>query len=264
MLQLRMLAARCWHPISAVECRGHPRSSPEFKHLELLDEWFRMAINIVCTGCKKRFSVSEKFAGQEGPCPNCKTVLKIPEREEEVLIHAPEGAGLKDSEGRAVLTPILREEMKFSPKVAVGVGAGVLVVFVVAFLLRGEDRPHAAILVLGALALGPAMAFSGYTFLRNDELEPYRGQELLVRVLACGAAYAFLWGVYWWLQSSLGIEFTVTSMVYVLPPFVLAGGFAALASLELDYFMGTLHYGLYLLVTVLLCFITNVPVFAVG
>ena len=223
-----------------------------------------MPINIVCTGCKKRFSVSEKFAGKEGPCPNCKTLIKVPEKEEEVTVHAPEGAGLKDSEGRAVVAPILREETKFSLKVAIGVGVGVLVIFVLAFFLRGEEPPHAAVLALGALALGPALAFGGYTFLHNDELEPYRGQELLVRVLACGAAYAFLWGVYWWIQSTLEIEFTATSMVYVLPPFLLAGGFAALASLEFDFLMGILHYALYLLVTALLCFIANVPLFAVG
>ena len=223
-----------------------------------------MPINIVCPGCKKRFSVSEKFAGKEGPCPNCKAVIKVPEKEEEVMVHAPEGAGPKDSEGRAVIAPIMREETKFSPKIAIGVGVGVLVVFVLAFFVRGEDAPHAMILVFGALALGPALAFAGYTFLQNDELEPYRGQELLIRVLACGAAYAFLWGVYWWIQWTLEIEFTATSMIYVLPPLVLAGGFAALASLEMDYLVGMLHYSFYLVVTALLCFITNVPLFAAG
>jgi phage FluMu protein Com len=62
-----------------------------------------MAISIVCTGCKKRFSVSEKFAGLKGPCPNCKTVIQIPAKGDEVVIHAPEAAGPKDSKGAAVI-----------------------------------------------------------------------------------------------------------------------------------------------------------------
>ena len=43
-----------------------------------------MAITIVCPGCHKRFSVSDNFAGQSGPCPKCKTVIKIPEKSTEV------------------------------------------------------------------------------------------------------------------------------------------------------------------------------------
>ena len=37
-----------------------------------------MAINVRCDGCRKRFDVSEKFAGSNARCPNCKNRIFIP------------------------------------------------------------------------------------------------------------------------------------------------------------------------------------------
>ena len=222
-----------------------------------------MPISIVCPGCKKRFSVSDKFAGQKGPCPSCKTVIEIPAKVEDVVIHAPEGAGPKDSKGRAVIKPILREETRFNPKIAVGIAVAVIVLFVAAWMVGSSfppDTKGAASNVpllwkaLAAMALGPPLAFSGYSFLRNDEFEPYRGQELWIRVAACGFVYAVLWGVFGYLPTWLGMKeaFAVHQLMYVAPPFVAAGAFAAYVSFELELTMCVLHYCLYLIVTVLL------------
>lgn len=223
-----------------------------------------MPISVVCPGCQKRFSVSEKFAGQEGPCPKCKAKIKIPEvADDEIVVHAPEDAGPKDSKGRAVSKPILREETKFSPKIAVGIGIGVVVVVVLAIILRGNAPP--VILALGALALAPPLVLGGYAFLRNDELEAYSGKELWIRVLACSAAYAFLWGVYVWFPWALGLPeglFALRHILFALPPLVMAGGFAAFASLDLDYSMALIHYGFYVLVTAALCFVMGIQLFA--
>jgi len=179
-----------------------------------------MPLNIVCPGCKKRFTVSEKFAGQKGPCPKCKTEITIPALEDQVVVHAPEDAGPKDSTGRSVSRPILREETRFSPKIAAGIGAAIVVVVVLAFLVRrGPDDPPVFWMIpaFGALALAPPLALGGYTFLRNDDLEGYTGRELLVRVLSCGAAYAFLWAAYWFCSYNLG-PFTVYQLAYIVPP----------------------------------------------
>ena len=214
-----------------------------------------MPINVLCPGCKKRFSVSEKFAGQQGPCPKCKAVIQIPALEDEVRVHAPEDALPKDSKGRSVVAPVLREETRFSAQLAVLIGSGVIVVFALAAILgRSYDDGQVPIFLRGlaALALGPTLAVAGYSFLRNDELEPYRGQELWIRAAACGVAYAVLWGIYAWVQWVLEIDFDVTWLVYVVPPLVFSGGFVAFASLDLDYANGLMHYGLYLLVTVLM------------
>ncbi len=68
-----------------------------------------MSIRVTCPGCHTRFNVSDKFAGREGPCPKCKKVIRIPDKNEEVVIHAPEH-GPKDSTGRPLLKPISRKE----------------------------------------------------------------------------------------------------------------------------------------------------------
>jgi hypothetical protein len=223
-----------------------------------------MPISVVCTGCKKRFSVSEKFAGQKGPCPSCKTIIQIPGKEEEVVIHAPEGAGPKDSKGAAVIKPILREETRFDPKVAGGVALAVIVLFVAAWVIgasyssasRGSP-PEIPLFwkAIAAMALGPPLAFFAYTFLRNDEFEPYRGREVWIRAAACGAVYAILWGVFGYLPTWLDMkppQFEIFQLMYVAPPFVAAGAFAAYVSFELEPMMCALHYGLYLIITVLL------------
>ena len=59
----------------------------------------RMPIPVICPGCKASFRVSDKFAGKTGPCPKCKTTIKIPEavpQTEQVVIK-----GAKSLPGRA-------------------------------------------------------------------------------------------------------------------------------------------------------------------
>ena len=59
-----------------------------------------MAIDVLCPGCQKKFRVSDQFAGKKGPCPQCKTIITIPAKGPEVIIHAPETEGPKGSDGR--------------------------------------------------------------------------------------------------------------------------------------------------------------------
>ena len=212
-----------------------------------------MPINVVCPGCKKRFSVSEKFAGQKGPCPSCKTVISIPEKSEEVVIHAPEVAGPTDSKGRSVVTPIFRQEVRVTRTAVIGVVVAVLLVLGIAFGLRVYDgKVPLFIKVLGAISVAPPLVWAAYEVLRDSELEPYRGQEFWVRGLSCAAVYAVLWAIYALVPGIVNIEVTVYSLGFFAVPIVLAGGFAAHASLDLDYSVGLLHYSFYLLVTVLL------------
>ena len=232
-----------------------------------------MPIQVVCPNCKKRFSVSEKYAGQKGPCPSCKGVIEIPAAPaEEVVIHAPEGTGPKDSKGVAILKPIARQETEFDPKVAIAIGGAVLAIFVAAWIVGSSYKPTTkgqpsnvpfVLKALAAIALAPPLAFAGYTFLRNDELEPFRGKELWIRVLICGAVYAALWGIYGMAPSVLGLKsgFDTFQLIYVVPPFLLVGAFAALLSLDLEFLTGAVHYGFYLIVTVLLRFVAQMNPF---
>jgi len=216
-----------------------------------------MPIDITCPGCRTRFKVSDKFAGQKGPCPKCKTVIQIPAKGDEIIVHAPEEYGPKNAAGVGVLKPISRKETKISPLLLVGMISGVFMVLIVALLLRGLDSIPPWILGLGAVAIAPPLVWGGYSFLRDDELEPHRGKSLVPRVLICSVLYALLWAVYAFLPSwafSLD-QLELFHLLFIVPPIMAAGAVASLATLDLDFGTGLIHYAFYLLVTVVLCFI---------
>ncbi len=140
-----------------------------------------MPIDITCTGCRTRFSVSDKFAGKKGPCPKCKTVIQIPEKSDEVVVHAPEEFGPKNASGVGVLKPIARREVKTTPLMWVGIGSGIVLVLVGALLLRGMESVPPFLIGLMAFLLGPPLVLAGYSFLQDDVLEAYRGKSLWIR-----------------------------------------------------------------------------------
>ena len=223
-----------------------------------------MAIPVVCPGCKKSFNVSDKFAGKQGPCPQCKTIIKVPEKSEEIVVHAPEGFGPKDTKGRAVLKPIARKETKVSPLLTAIILVTSIVVLAAAWMFRSPtgDVP-VLLLVVGALSLAPPLAWAGYTFLRDDELEPFRGKELGLRVAICSAVYAGLWGLVALITGSVlgGDQLEVIHMVFVAPVMVGIGAFAAFASLDFEFGVAAIHCSLYLLVTVVLRLILGLSAF---
>lgn len=216
-----------------------------------------MPIDITCPGCRTRFKVSDKFAGQKGPCPKCKTVIQIPAKGEEVVVHAPEQFGPKDRTGVAVLKPISRQEAKVTPVMLVTVISAVFVVFIGALMLRSVEEIPAWVLGLGAFVLAPPCVWAGYSFLRDDELEPHRGRYLLIRVMACSVVYALLWGAYVWIPwFAFSLDtLELFHLLFIVPPIVVVGGLAAFASLDLDFGTGVIHYGFYLLVTLTLCLV---------
>jgi hypothetical protein len=214
-----------------------------------------MAIDVTCTGCKTRFQVSEKFAGKKGPCPKCKTIITIPAKKDEVVIHAPEVSGPKDSKGRAVSEPIFREEVRLSKPVILGIVGAVLGVLLAAFMLRlafpgGKIPP--IITIVGSVLLAPPLAFAGYTFLRDDELAPHRGKTLMLRLIAPSLVYPLIWGLFWGIFAYLGIKPEFIHMTFVVPAAIAIGAVAAQASLDLELGQGALHCTMYLAATVIL------------
>ena len=233
-----------------------------------------MAIEVTCPGCQKTFKVSDQFAGKKGPCPSCKTVIAIPtlaEKKAEVVIHAPEDSGPKDAKGRPVLKPISRKETKATPMligmIVGGLAAGLVGALVMRIIFPAEGGGSNIPLVFRGfvcLLLAPPLVFGGYTFLRDQELEPYRGREMLLRVAICSAVYATLWAFYGWLPNWVGLTegqemLELPHLVVMVPLMAVIGGFAAFASLDLPYGSGVLHYALYLLITVLLSLIAGFP-----
>jgi hypothetical protein len=220
-----------------------------------------MPISVMCPACKARFSVSEKFAGKKGPCPKCKAPITIPEVvAEEIKIHVPEqfASGGKDSKGRAVSKPIPREETKVKPLGVVAVVAATILALGAALAVRfvGYKLPF---IVAGLLIISPPLAAAGYSFLREDELEPYRGRSLLVRTTLCGLAYAALWGLFTPLPAYGLLTGEVWQWVFIAPLFAAIGAAVSWACLDLDFGSAAVHYAFYVIVTVILRAVAGLP-----
>jgi len=230
-----------------------------------------MPIQVTCPNpkCLTRFNVADKFAGQKGPCPKCKTVITIPKKEEEVIIHAPEHSesGAVGAGGRHALKTYKWKDTKFQPLVFTGVVAFVLVALLAALVIRSAGAPEMWLKALAAVLLGPPLAWAGYTFLRDPEFEAYQGAPLLIRSLVCGLVYALLWAAFWFLGyrffgvgtdvAKNGLE--IWQMVVLIVPVLSAGTLAAYASFDLDPGSAFFHCALYFAVTVMLRLVANLP-----
>lgn len=216
-----------------------------------------MAIHIICPGCHARFKVGDQFAGRTGPCPKCKTKIRIPTKKEEVVIKgAEEFEGAQDGAGRLVLKPIERTETKFSVIWTIAIVTVTVVVFAIAMFIRmsqSADQISHVLLALGAVVVAPPLVLGGYTFLRDSELEPHRGMILIFRIGICSILYALTWAGYSLvIQLLLDTQPVVWNLVFLLPPFLVVGATTSFASLDLDPTSAFFHYALYLSVTVLL------------
>lgn len=216
-----------------------------------------MAINVTCPGCHTRFTVADQHAGKEGPCPKCKKPITIPKPDEQVVIHAPTPDGPTDAQGRSVLKTFKKKDAVFDPMVATGVGVVVLLTLLAAFLLRGSEQAQNVFLLGGgAVLMGPLLSWAGYSFLRDQELQPHTGLNLWARCLGCGVAYALAWGAYVLIASQIGESNWETAglelwqMAFAASVAILIGTFAAFAALDLEPMMAFLHCGMYFVVTV--------------
>ena len=232
-------------------------------------ECFSMPIQVICHGCHARFKVSDKFAGKTGPCPKCKVSIKIPDKSDEVVIHAPEEFGPTGTSGEAVLKPIERKVKTFSTPVIAGIVAVSLFVPLLALVFRfmfpanadGVSTVPMFILALGAVVLAPPLVWAGYAFFRNDELQPYGGSALISRVAICAVVYAGLWGVLAAIKHFAGIGPSpeIYEIGVILAILTVAGAVTSLASFDLDATSAAMHYGMYLLVVVVLRLIMGLP-----
>jgi hypothetical protein len=217
-----------------------------------------MPIQVTCPGCLKRFTVNDKFAGKSGPCPNCRKVIKIPEKADEVVIHAPEVVGPKDSKGKSVLKPLRRKEVVLSVPVLLSAILSSLVLVGIALAIRfSGQEPATAILVIGAILLAPPLVFVGYWFLRDDELEGFKGRQLIARCGICAALFAGAWLLYALVPKYVGNYQTLSEVdsIYLfalLPIMIVVGTAASVIAMELEIAQGLMHYMLYLTITIVL------------
>ena len=206
-----------------------------------------MPIQVTCPKCLKRFQVSDQFAGKTGPCPNCKEQIKVPDKSEEVVIHAPDDGAPKDRSGSSVLKPLKRKETDVTRKGLLLSGAAILVAFGLAFVVRymsgSGDLSGGGLLavkIVGALLLAPPLVWAGYTFARDSELAPYVGPDLRNRVLILSVILAALWLVYAFIPSYVMELDSASEMSYVVfGPSVFGGAFEAFMLVAYGFMLGS-------------------------
>ena len=225
-----------------------------------------MPIQVTCPKCLKRFQVSDKFAGKSGPCPNCKSTLKIPEASEQVVIHTPDDGAPKDRSGQSVLKPIRRKETDVTRNGVLITAGCILAVFGVALGFRltgGEAGTPLWAQIFGLIALAPPLVWAGYKFVHDSELEPYVGPELRNRVLICSAIFVALWLIYAFVPTYVFDLDRPSEMSYMTAGIFFCimlglGGLASTATFELEYLSGLTHAGLYILTILLLALVSGV------
>jgi len=213
-----------------------------------------MPIQVVCPGCKSRFSVSDEFAGRTGPCPKCKRPITIPKpAAQAVTIHEPEAPVVSSQgTGRVPTAPITSTERPVSRLQFALVGIGAIGCLLGAWL-TGATAPGKAppwALATAAVALAFPCAAIGYRIARDRELEPYRGRALAIRVTICALVYAALWGVRALVPAEMTTE--MWQWLYVAPIFFGLGALASFATLDLEWGAAVVHFSLYVLTTALL------------
>ncbi len=223
-----------------------------------------MPISVTCPGCLSRFTVSDKYAGKKGPCPKCKKDLIVPDKSQEVVIHAPE-AGPKDSKGVSVLKPLKRAEFKLSTRELMIASVVTVISLGLAISARfGFATTPWWLMAFGVLSLAFPLAWVGYSFFHDDELEEYSGQERSARVGVCALVFALTWGLYWFLAYYMGNKTLadvepIPFAVFLAIMFV-AGTLGSLVAMDLDVGQALLHYSMYFVVTFLLAAIAGAPI----
>lgn len=228
-----------------------------------------MSIRVTCPGCHARFNVSDQFAGKSGPCPKCKKTIQIPDKAEEVVVHAPENFGPADSQGRSVLKPIFRQEKRVSTVQIFGIGLFVVLGIAIAAVLRFSIPDPAnfplPILVVGAVLMAPPLSWVAYEFLHNRELEAFAGTDLWLRILISSGVFAVLWVVFPVILYAVNADdysLVYSSIAIVL--MLVAGGAVAMLAFDYDYLLGCVHFGLYLLTTLLLRLLAGLEFIPMG
>jgi hypothetical protein len=228
-----------------------------------------MSILVVCPGCHKRFKVNDKVAGKSGGCPHCRATIRVPGKGEEVTVHAPTefAGGGRSTAGKLVLKPIARRETRLSAAMAAVVGGGALVALLVAWLGgktgilvgQGTGGPQAnpVFCAIGLLLITPPLVVGAYSFLRDDELEPYQGTALYVRSAICSLSYVGLWGVYGYVAGT-ALSGELWQWFFILPPFLVSGALVALACLDLEFGSSFFHYVFYVMITALLGWVAGI------
>ena len=210
-----------------------------------------MAIDVICTGCHKRFQVSDEFAGRKGPCPGCKTVIEIPKLEDIVVVHEREttktGAPTKLNSIRRQGTTVSKLEIIIS---LAAVTLGLTTAFIGRFTISGaSSSPGILIWGIAGSMLGIGTSLLGYIVLRNSELEIVNDRKTILKASGIGILYAVLWRLQIIITDS---ALTMEDGIILPGVIVLALALTAIASflpmvlLEFEFGQGLVHTSLFI------------------
>jgi hypothetical protein len=225
-------------------------------------------IRVTCNKCHTRFNVSEKFAGKEGPCPKCKTIIRVPKKSDEIKIEAPKNKGPTDTKGQAIVKPITRKDTVLS-----GVQIALIIASIVGFLAVSivvnfmvADKAAMSmwiILGVGAFILAIPLVLVSYAFLRDQEREGFLGQSLYGRVGVCSLAFAVAWLALPIAAYAFNDSYEIGSYVVAAVAMFAIGTVASMACFEFEAIMGMVHYGLYLGIALLGRWLAGIGIFPI-
>ena len=217
-----------------------------------------MPIPVICPSCKAQFRVSDKFAGQTGPCPKCKAKISIPKLAPEIKIAEPEPIGPKDAKGRSVSKPIPRFEPVVTTR-SMGLSVAAAFATLIVAWIAGKvmiERQH-LLAAIGTPLVALPLVLAGYQFLKEEEAEGYHGRALWVRGAICAAIYSLLWGVFYFVPDYWIVEYW--SWIYISAPFLILGTLTSFACFDLEFGNGFFHYCFFLVGTLLLRSLIGLP-----
>lgn len=163
-----------------------------------------------------------------------------------------------------MLKPITRDEVKITRRGVMIVIGAVFVAILAAVGLRMSGEVPLVARVLGVILIAPPLVWAGYTFARDQELAPYRGRELWIRVAIGSAVFAALWLIYAFVPAYLFEYRQPSEMPYLaagisFAVMILLGALASMATFELEFGGGLVHSALYFVGTLTLALIAGLP-----
>ena len=164
-----------------------------------------MPIHVICSGCLKRFQVGARFAGMQGPCPNCGAMISIPK--ESVKLHGIDETVTKHKKHHRVPSRVIpRRNLEFDPIQVRYFALCVLGVLLLAFILGCVPMSLFVRSLLGTLGLCFAafpLTLFGYHVLRDrEQIFAFTGKELYRRTGFAAAGYVIFW---------IGFEYFLTA-----------------------------------------------------
>ena len=225
-----------------------------------------MSIDVICSGCLKRFQVSDEFGGRSGPCPGCKTIIAIPKLEDQVVIEEPEhkagSAGAHTKIDGITRRPGFFQRFEIIMLCSLFMAAAI--VAVLANVLQGDSiatltPTTATLFALGLILLSLASSLLGYGVLKNPEIEAFDRHKTILRAAITAAIY-FLFATSF-IAVSLMLPHSDPSRTMILSIVGIAcfsiASFAPMALFELEMTQGALHVAVMICMTSLFCFVAN-------